>query len=119
MNKACAILVVSIAAGLMAGAASAEPKNQPPFTRPIDARSLTQGVQHQQTIDLPARPEAKNEWPFTRPMGTATGSSSVTPSAASGGIDWTLTGWGALVAVTFVGGGVAVSQLRAVRRTPA
>jgi hypothetical protein len=52
--------------GCLAGPANAEPKNQWPFTRPVESRGLAQTVNSM--VDSGPRPEAKNELPFTRPV---------------------------------------------------
>ena len=98
---------VAVLGAVVAGAANAEPKNQWPFTRPVDSRSLSQSATNG-IVDPAPRPESKNELPFTRRVdagGTSSGGA-VTPTAAggSGGIDWPLAAWGSLVAITLIGG---------------
>lgn len=116
-------------AAVFAGAASAEPKNQAPFTRPIDARSVATGIvdvapvpeaknlmpfTRQVVTDVEARPEAKNELPFTRPV-----AADATSSASPNGIDWTLTVWVVLAAIALAGGGLAATRLRVGLHKPA
>jgi len=55
-----------IGATLFATSAAAEPKNQWPFTRPIDSRILAQDVV-KRSATVPPVGEAKNEPPFTNP----------------------------------------------------
>ena len=64
------IAVLCAVAGVFAGAAGAEPKNEWPFTRPAGNRGLAQASRQQQsaTSAVPAG-EPKNEWPFTRKAG--------------------------------------------------
>jgi hypothetical protein len=116
-------------AAVFAGAASAEPKNQAPFTRPVDARSIAPSIvdtaprpeaknlmpfTRQVVTDSEARPEAKNQLPFTRQVGA-----DATSGASSSGIDWALTAWVALVAIALAGGGFAATRLRVGMHKPA
>jgi hypothetical protein len=111
-------------AAVFAGSAGAEPKNQAPFTRLVvpstvdlaplpEAKNVMPFTRAIRT-DVEARPEAKNELPFTRQVGA----DSATASSSSG-IDWTLTAWVALAAITLAGGGLAASRLRVGMHKPA
>jgi hypothetical protein len=104
--------LVALLSTMIAGAASAEPKNQWPFTRPATSRVLTQAATNG-LVDSAPMPEPKNEWPFTRIVGTRATSSAgaaTVSNGGSGGIDWPLAGWASLVAVTLVGGGFALRR---------
>lgn len=113
--------LVAIVGSLAAGAANAEPKNQRPFTRPVDARTLNQGVREGSLVGVAPMPEAKNELPFTRTAGVrgvssaddGSGSTFATAGGDSGGIDLTLVGWGSIAVLTLGGGAaVALSSMR-------
>jgi hypothetical protein len=112
-----AALVTAVAAAT----ASADPKNQYPFTRPVGTRALVADVRSVAYPDLAPVPEAKNELPFTRIVGGGTGSSSsggttgtlIAGGGNSGGVDWALVGWGLAGALTIAGGtAVALSRAR-------
>ena len=60
---------LATAAALFPTPAGAEPKNEPPFTRPADSRILEQAVNQGLSATVPTG-EAKNELPFTRPSGS-------------------------------------------------
>lgn len=53
-----------LTAAIIAAAAGAEPKNQWPFTRPLDNRILAQVVNSGASLAMPVG-ESKNEAPFT------------------------------------------------------
>ena len=116
--------LVALVAVVAAGIASADPKNQYPFTRPVGTRVL--GVDVVRAVaypDLAPTPEAKNELPFTKQMDT-TAAAVGTPTrrgagavfaaggGSPGGLDWALVGWG-LAAVLTVAGGSAVALAHA------
>jgi hypothetical protein len=113
--------LVALVSALAAGTASAERKNQWPFTRPVDSRTLGQAVRAGSTLDVAPVPEAKNELPFTNWVGVRATSSSNAGSTAgalgagggdSGGIDWALIGLGFVAAVTLAGGTVVALSSR-------
>jgi hypothetical protein len=113
--------LASLLVAFAATTASAEPKNQYPFTRPAGARALVADVRSVAYPDVAPVPEAKNELPFTREMGDGTGSTStgggtgtlVAGGGNSGGVDWALVGWGLAGALTIAGGtAVALSRAR-------
>jgi hypothetical protein len=120
--------LVALVSAVAAGAANAEPKNQWPFTRPVDARILGQSVRAGSTLDVAPVPEAKNEPPFTDRVGIRVESSGVGATTGtiaaggghSGGIDWPLVGLGFVAAVTLAGGSaVALSSRRLSPRSQA
>lgn len=120
--------LVALVGAFAAGAAKAEPKNERPFTRPVDARIFGQAVRAGSTLDVAPVPEAKNEPPFTTRAGirgesSSSGSSAGTIARAgadSGGIDWPLVGLGFVAAVTLAGGtAVALSSRRLTPRSQA
>lgn len=98
---------VALLSAVVAGAANAEPKNQWPFTRPVDSRVLSQSPTIRIVSPAP-RPEPKNELPFTRLVDTSGaasgGAGAPTGGRGSSGIDWPLAGWASLVAISLVGG---------------
>jgi hypothetical protein len=113
--------LVALVSAIAAGAANAEPKNQWPFIRPAGARALDQTARLSVALGVAPTPEAKNEMPFIRRIGargtSAAGQGSGVAFAAaggdSGGVDWTLVGWGLIAAVTVAGGtAVALSSMR-------
>lgn len=117
---AAATLVALIGAAAV-GTANAEPKNQRPFTRPVDARTLNEGVREGTVVGVAPMPEAKNELPFTRSAGlrgvssadNGSGSTFVSAGGDSGGVDWTLVGWGSIALLTLAGGtAVALTSRR-------
>ncbi len=149
-HKLIALASLVVTLGAAAGAASAEPKNQWPFTRSTDSRALTQALRSG-GADAAPRPEAKNEPPFTRliaprilshatrgavvdaapvpeakneppftnrvganGLSVAAGHAGATPTIGGGGpgggIDWTFAAWGSLVAITLVGGALALRR---------
>ena len=55
---------VVLATAILASTAGAEPKNQWPFTRPLDNRILAQAVTSGASLTMPVG-ESKNEAPFT------------------------------------------------------
>jgi hypothetical protein len=61
-------------------AATSEPKNQLPFTRPVATRAAQAALQQTQA-DPPIQGEPKNEPPFTRPV-------TVVVAANGSGFDW-------------------------------
>jgi hypothetical protein len=110
-----AATLVAVVGSLTAGAANAEPKNQRPFTRPVEARTLNAGVRAGTAVEVAPMPEAKNELPFTRTAGvrgvsSADGGAGITFATGGdpNGIDWTLVGWGSVAFLT-VAGGTAVA----------
>ncbi len=114
-----ATFVLVLAAGV--GRASAEPKNQWPFTRHVDSRALAQSTFHNGVVDVSPRPEPKNEPPFTRIVTpSAAHDTSFTATGSSAGFDWPLAGWVALVALTIVGGAITFRHgVRHARQHPA
>jgi hypothetical protein len=90
--------------------AAGEPKNQWPFTRPVQTRSA-QAAAHTATSQEPAiRGERKNELPFTRPAAV------VIASDGASGFDWTSGGIGAIA-----GAGIALAgtgALLVARKSP-
>jgi acyl-coenzyme A thioesterase PaaI-like protein len=62
---AAAATVVMLAASAAPALAGGEPKNEWPFTRPVNDRAPAQIIALH-TNEQPARGEAKNEFPFTR-----------------------------------------------------
>ena len=85
-SKLIRTTIVSLAGAAVLGQpalAGGEPKNQWPFTRPVEARSA-QAATHSTARTEPAiQGEAKNSLPFTRPA------TIVVASSGSDGFDWT------------------------------
>jgi hypothetical protein len=104
----CASLVV---AGTLVQSAFAggEPKNQPPFTRPVGERT-TQAANGTLSVASSIRGEAKNEYPFTR---------IVSASSSGSDVNWTDAVLGGLVGVSICIAGVGGTLLtrRGVPRT--
>jgi hypothetical protein len=102
-------LIRTIAAGVAAAAfiaqgalAGGEPKNEWPFTRPVDTRS-TQAAKHAAAADPVIQGEPKNEPPFTRPViVVASGSTGFSwrdgALGGVGGVGLALAGAGAVLA---------------------
>ena len=120
--------LVALVSAIAADAAKAEPKNEWPFTRPVDSRILGQAVRAGSVLDVAPAPEAKNEPPFTNRAGVRGESSTSGGStgafavggADSGGLDWPLVGWGFVASVTVAGGiAVALSSRRLSPRSQA
>lgn len=104
-----AVIAAGIAAPL--AAATGEPKNMPPFTRPTVSQSQPASrATAAATESAPPAGEPKNEPPFTRPVATAT------DLRATSNFKWTDAALGALTAVGVMfaaaGGLIAVRATR-------
>jgi hypothetical protein len=108
-------LTQAVRSGGAEAAPRPEPKNEPPFTRVVRPRTVVHGVRLA-AVDAGPRPEPKNEPPFTNLVGqnglshATAGATATVGAGGSGGIDWALGAWGSLVAITLVGGAVALRR---------
>jgi hypothetical protein len=108
------IALVAITAGVLAlpVSAGAEPKNQWPFTRPANPRTLSAAVL-QPAVQVHG--ESKNQLPFTRVVGGRAVSNAVIAGQPAGtpvgGTDWRDLGLGAVAGLALAAAGLVFTRL--------
>jgi hypothetical protein len=66
LARTTAVAFAGAAILAQAALAGGEPKNQWPFTRPVDTRTTQAAIHNSSTTSPIILGEAKNDWPFTR-----------------------------------------------------
>jgi hypothetical protein len=104
-----AVVAVVVAALAPSALAGGEPKNERPFTRPVQTRFFAEAFVAAAERGLSVQGEPKNELPFTRPITLAAGSSS--------GFDWRSGGVGVVagIGISLVGAGVVLTARKSPR----